>query len=188
MESNTKRANVARLVTLLATATLMVGATACSSDDSGSSTTTATPATTAAPATTPLFTKVTAATEAPAVTEAPVAPVVVTAGFWIEAVAVPPVAVCMFVSQDGTTLTQGPECNGGLEVELEAVPGCPNGRLSIKGTADTDTPIEGDTAVVAVANGTATVTFTSSDAATVVATSAADPACTYTFENVTPGR
>jgi hypothetical protein len=182
MESTRQRRNVARLGTLLAAATLMVGATACSSDDSSSSTTTAAPASTAAPATTPLFTKVTAATEAPA------APVVVTAGFWIEAVAVPPVAVCMFVSQDGTTLAQGPECNGGLEVEFEAVPGCPNGRLSIKGTADTDTPIEGDTAEVSDANGTATVTFTSPDAATVVATSAADPACTYTFENVTPGR
>jgi hypothetical protein len=85
-----------------------------------------------------------------------------------------------------TTLTQGPECNGGLEVEFEAVPGCPNGRLSIKGSGDT--PIEGDTAEVSDANGTATVTFTSPDAATVVATSAADLACTYTFENVTAGR
>jgi hypothetical protein len=94
-------------------------------------------------------------------------------------------AVCLFVSQDGTTLTEGPECNGGLEVEFEAVPGCPNGRLSIKGSVDT--PIEGDKAVVTDANGTATVTFISENAATVVATSAADPACTHTFENVTPG-
>ena len=126
-----------------------------------------------------------ATTAAPSSTAAPAAPVIVTAGLWIEAVVVPPVAVCLFVSQDGTTLTEGPECNGGLEVEFEAVPGCPNGRLSIKGSVDT--PIEGDKAVVTDANGTATVTFISENAATVVATSAADPACTHTFENVTPG-
>ena len=123
--------------------------------------------------------------EKPATTAAPAAPVIVTAGLWIEAVVVPPVAVCLFVSQDGTTLTEGPECNGGLEVEFEAVPGCPNGRLSIKGSVET--PIEGDKAVVTDANGTATVPFISENAATVVATSAADPACTHTFENVTPG-
>jgi hypothetical protein len=83
------------------------------------------------------------------------------------------------------------ECIGGLEVEFEAVPACPAGRLSIKGTIDTETPFGGTTdgtqAVVTDANGTATVTFTDAESATVVATSATDPECTYTFENVAPG-
>jgi hypothetical protein len=174
---------MARIGTLLAAATFVLGAAACSSDDAASPASTdlaETPSTTRKEP--GLVDKPDATT---ATTAAPAAPVIVTAGLWIEAVVVPPVAVCLFVSQDGTTLREGPECNGGLEVEFEAVPGCPNGRLSIKGSVDT--PIEGDKAVVTDANGTATVTFISENAATVVATSAADPECTHTFENVTPG-
>jgi hypothetical protein len=109
----------------------------------------------------------------------------VTAGIWAKAVLAPPVGVCFFVSADGTTLTAGAECKV-LEVEFEAVPGCPaNGKLSIK--ASGDTPIEGGKAVVTDASGTATVTFNGANSATVVAGSDADPKCTYTFQDVTAG-
>ena len=141
---------------------LLVGVGGCSSDSESSS----------APATTEE-----ASSEASSVTP----------GLWFEAVAVPPVARCMFVSEDGAALSAGADCNGGLEVEFEAVPGCPaGGNLSIKGSGDT--PIEGGRAVVTDANGTATVTFDSDNSATVVAGSDSDAECTYTFENVTPGR
>jgi hypothetical protein len=147
---------------------LVMGVSACSSDSDSTEASTAPEAASTAPATTE---------------EAGSA---VTAGLWIEAVAVPPVGVCFFVSEDGTALTAGAECEV-LEVEFEAVPGCPaNGKLSIKGSGDT--PIEGDKAVVTDANGTATVTFNSENSATVVAGSDSDPECSYTFENVTAGK
>ena len=153
---------------------LVVGVAGCSSDSADSTTTEPSAASEAA--------------SAPATTEETTGEAGnVAAGLWIEAVAVPPVAVCLFVSEDGTALTSGTDCNGGLEVEFEAVPGCPaNGKLSIKGSGDT--PIEGGKAVVTDANGTATVTFDSDNSATVVAGSDSDPECTYTFENVTSGR
>jgi hypothetical protein len=110
----------------------------------------------------------------------------VTAGLWLEAVVAPPVGVCFFVSADGTALTAGAECKV-LEVEFEAVPGCPaNGKLSIK--ASGDIPIEGGKAVVTDSDGTATVTFNGANSATVVAGSDTDPECSYTFENMTAGR
>ena len=189
MKTNTRR-TMARFGTALAAAALILGATACGGDDDTSADTEA-PTDTEAPPT----------TEAPAPTEAPpttVAPVPVTPGLWVEAVVRPPVAVCLYVSEAGTSLVTPPdldpvegevatECIGGLEVEFAAVPECPNGKLSIKGTPDTETPFNGSEVVIEDANGTATVTFGDAEAATVVATSLDDPACTYTFEMVKPG-
>ena len=152
---------------------LVVGVAGCSSDSADSTTTEPSAAS--------------EASSAPATTEETTGEAGnVAAGLWIEAVVVPPVGVCFFVSEDGTALTAGAECKV-LEVEFEAVPGCPaNGKLSIKGSGDT--PIEGGKAVVSDANGTATVTFNSDSSATVVAGSDSDPECSYTFENVTSER